>query len=169
MFNQVALILLALVGAPPVGEEIDVPFEVKGCPFEGCAFGKWTVTRDTIVFQKPTRESLVAGTLKKGDSVNVISGIEYITPGIAAITGKPYSHKEIINPDQIVLILNYLGEGRSQVFHDGHLFITKIARKKSRCNDKPNWRYCWVEVIQEPIGNWWVQIENLGWVSMGER
>ena len=172
MFNHAALLLLALIGATSglYAEEIDVPFVVENaCPFEGCTFGKWTVLKDTTVFQRPEKKSPIVGTLKAGTSVSVVSGIEYVTPGKAIVIGKPYSHEKIIDPDEEILILNYQGEGRSQVFHNGQLFITKIARKKSRCSDNSNWRYCWVKVIQEPISIWWVEVKNMGWVSMEQN
>jgi len=46
----------------------------------------------------------------------------------------------------------------------------KFARSKRRCVESPNRRYCWAEVIREPVSTWWVRVElpgsRTGWVLM---
>lgn len=164
------LLLLISISVNLSAEEIQVPFVVENaCPFEGCTFGEWKVLKDTKILELPDRNSVVVGSLKANTSVNIVSGIEIIIPGRAVVIDEPYAHKELINPEKEVLILNYWGEGRSQVFHDGNYFSIKIARSKDQCSNNPNWRYCWVKVLRNPISQWWVKVHNLGWVLMENK
>ena len=167
MCSQIIIFVFVILSASTsiYAEELEVPFIVKdACPFEGCTYGEWEVIGDTNVFHSPNKESMIVGKLKKGSKAYVLTGVEYIIPGEAKITGKPYSHTEDFDPSRQVYILNYLGEGYSHIFHNGKYFDTKIARTKSQCAQTPNWRYCWVKVLREPISNWWVNVRNMGWV-----
>jgi hypothetical protein len=169
MYSQTRLLLvtLTLVSANLNAAELSIPFIVEdACPFEGCTFGEWDVLRDTNVLQRPNEDSKITGKLSAGTKANIVTGISYVIPGEAIVTGKPYSHAEIMAPNKKVYILNYLGEGYSQVFLDGQFVNTKIARTKNRCLDKPNWRYCWVKIIREPVIKWWVNVKDRGWVLM---
>ena len=169
MFNQFLYTLLILfsVSGALYAEEIQIPFIVENaCPFEGCTFGDWRVLSETNVYEQPDKNSHIVASLKANTSVNVVSGIEVVSPGRAIVIGEPYSHKELIDSDKEILILNYWGEGRSQVFQSGNFFTTKIARTKSECTERPNGRNCWVKVLQEPVSNWWVKAKDLGWVLM---
>jgi len=169
MYSQSRLLLVALtfVSANLNAVELDIPFVVEGaCPFEGCTFGEWDVFRDANVLQHPNINSKVTGKLSAGKKANIVTGISYVIPGEAIVTGKPYSHADIMAPNKKIYISNYLGEGYSQVFLDGKFVTTKIALKKNRCLDKLNWRYCWVRVIREPVVKWWVNVKDRGWVLM---
>jgi len=170
MSSQLGLLflLLPVTSISLHAEELEIPYVVNdACPFEGCTYGEWEVLEDTDVFFSPNTGSKVVSKLKKGTRAHVVTGIEYVTPGQARITGTPYSHAELFDRNIPVYILNYLGEGYSQIFHNGKFIDTKIARTKSRCSENPNWRYCWVEVLQEPSVTWWVKVKDLGWVLMG--
>ncbi len=160
-------LLCLLASSSLSADEIDIPFIVEdACPFEGCSFGAWEVLSETIVFQQPNEESPIVGRLAKGTKAPIVTGIQFIIPGEAIITGKPYSDAELFNPSKKVYILNYWGEGFSQIFHNGNFIDTKIARRKTQCAEEPNWRYCWVEVLQEPQSKWWVKVKDVGWVLM---
>jgi len=167
MFNLIRLILIILpiASIKLYAGEFEIPFMVNNaCPFEGCTFGKWEVLGNTNVHQSPNKSSPIVGKLERGTKAHVLTGVEYVTPGEARMTGKPYIHAEQFDPSKRIYILNYLGEGYSQIFHDGNFINTKIARKKSRCSENPNWRYCWVDVLREPSSKWWVKVKDMGWV-----
>jgi len=156
-------------------ESLPVPYVAKGaCPFEGCTYGIWYVLKDTYVYEKPDKKSLEIGQVKQGEKVRAVTGNVYVIPGRAKVTGKPHSSASNLDPEKEIFILDYMGEGLSRVFQDGIYAEVKIARSKNRCKDDPNWRYCWVEVIEEPISTWWVYIESLdgkikGWVLMEDE
>ena len=161
-------ILFTLFFSPvALAEELTIPFIVEGaCPYEGCTFGMWKVLKDTPVYEKANIESKIVTLLSSQAMANVETGVLFVVPGKAKITGKPYKTASALNPEKLVFILDYIGEGYSRVYQDGKLYNTKIARNKERCTEIPNWRYCWVEILQEPIVNWWVKIKGLGWLSM---
>jgi hypothetical protein len=167
MFNHCRLLLLALLvtSVSIYAEEFEIPFVVRDtCPFEGCTFGEWEVLKDTNVFQSPNKNASINGKLNSGTKVQVLTGIEHITPGEAKITHKPHSKAEQFDSNKKIYILNDLGEGRSQVFHNGKFIEIKIARSTTRCAEEPNWRYCWVKVLREPSSEWWVKVKGMGWV-----
>lgn len=68
-------------------------------------------------------------------------------------------------------ILDYIGEGYSRIRQGSRVNEVKIARTKKRCAERPNRRYCWAEVIREPLTVWWVQLGtntevSNGWIKM---
>jgi hypothetical protein len=162
---RLALVILSVASVNLYAEDLGIPFIVKdACPFEGCTFGEWEVLGDTNVYQSPNKNSPIIGKLERGTKAHVLTGMEYVNPGEAKLTGKPYSHAEQFDPSKKIYILNYLGEGYSQIFHNGNFMDTRIARKKTRCSENPNWRYCWVELLREPSSDWWVMVKDMGWV-----
>lgn len=169
--TSVAIIMFCLTSLAEA-ESLPVPYVKKGaCPFEGCTYGIWDVLKDTYVYEKPNKKSREIGQVQHGEKVRALTGNIYVIPGRAKVTGRPYRSASNLNPEKEIFILDYVGEGYSRVFQDGIYAEVKIARSKSRCKENPNWRYCWVEVIEEPVSNWWVYIESLGgkikgWVLM---
>jgi hypothetical protein len=167
-FSIIILCLINFAGA----ESLPVPYVKKGaCPFEDCTYGVWDVIKDTYVYEKSDKKSREIGQVKQGEKVRAVTGNVYVIPGRAKVTGKPHRSASDLDPEKEIFILDYIGEGRSRVFQDGIYAIVKIARSKNQCKENPNWRYCWVEVIEEPVSNWWVYIESLdgkikGWVLM---
>jgi len=161
------LMFLAFLTPSISAEELTVPYTVvRSCPFEGCTYGMWEVKKETPVYKEPNLNSNILGTLEVGTKANVETGISFITPGEAKITGEPYKTAKDLNRNQNIYILNYIGEGYSRVYQDGRIITTKIARTKSECIQNPNWRYCWVNLLSEPIDHWWVKIKSSGWVPM---
>jgi len=172
MFNQLkwTILIFSVASANLYAEEFDVPFVVDAaCPFEGCSFGAWEVLSETIVFQRPSENSPIIGKLEKGAKAQIVTGIQYVIPSEAIVIGKPYSDEELFDASKKIYILNYWGEGFSQVFHNGNFIDIRIARNKTRCSKNPNWRYCWVKVLQEPTSKWWVNVKDMGWVLMGQK
>jgi len=58
-------------------------------------------------------------------------------------------------------------EGRTRIYQNEKFYITKIATTKKECEEKNDWRRCWVEVVKEPKSFWWVKIRYkgaFGWV-----
>ena len=161
------LISLVIFSSLLSAEELSIPFVVKdACPFEGCAFGMWEITKNTPVYKKPNIESDIYSNLVPGTKANVETGILYVVPGKAKVIGEPYRLPFEIKINETIYILDYIGEGYSRIFYNGIFDETKIARTKERCSRRPNWRYCWVEVLEEPKVKWWVKVKDLGWVFM---
>jgi beta-lactamase regulating signal transducer with metallopeptidase domain len=151
---------------------LPVPYVQKdACPFEGCTYGIWDVLKDTDVYKEPDTNSQVSGLLKHGEKIRALTGEVHVIPGRAIATGQPPSSVRDLDPEKEIFILDYIGEGRSRVFQDGNFAEVKIARSKNQCMENPDLKYCWVEILEEPIVNWWVSIESLdgkikGWALM---
>lgn len=143
----------------------------RACPFECCAYGTWTVVNDVKVYERPSFTAPVLGLLTGGGNVEVTTGEVHVTPGRARIIGKPHRSAASFDPNREIEILDYIGEGYSRVRQGDTTHNVKIARTKKRCAEQPNWRYCWVEVLQEPLTRWWVRLSSNsefpdGWVNM---
>jgi hypothetical protein len=149
-------------------------FIAKGaCPFECCSYGTWSVKAETDVRSGPDTSAPIIARLSTGTQVRVLTGEVHVLPGLARVTGRPHSSAAGLDPKQPIEILDYRGEGYSRVRQGQRLSEVKIARTKRECAASPNWRYCWVDVIREPISTWWVQVQlpdsRLGWVLMEGR
>ena len=166
------VLLLGVVVAGPVELLCQTPtYVAKGaCPFECCTYGVWSVVAVTDVRSQPDTTSTVIVTLQQSDSVEAVTGEVHVIPGLARVTGTPHSSAANLSPDLPIEILDYIGEGFSRVRQGTQLSQVKIARTKQRCTQSPNWRYCWVDVVREPVSVWWVQVRLpdslLGWVRM---
>ncbi len=155
-----------------LADELKIPFISKGaCPFECCTYGEWDVLKETNVYEKPDLNSTLIVKISPNQKVHAVTGNVHVIPGRAKVIGEPHSSASNLDREKEILILDYIGEGHSRVFQDGKFATIKIARTKERCKENPNWRYCWVEVLQEPICDWWVFIKTKngkteGWVLM---
>jgi hypothetical protein len=146
----------AIPEAPAVGE---VWVSVGACPFEGCSYGKWPVQKATPVRREPKLSTPIVATLQQGEQIDALRGDVHVFPGRARVVDQPHNSAAGLDPEEDILILDYIGEGRSRVYQTGHFAQVMIARTKERCQSNPNWRHCWVEVLLEPVCNWWVEIE----------
>lgn len=163
-------IAVAVLSPSLMAAELSIPFVVEhACPFEGCTFGMWEVLRDTSVYKETSIESDVVNKLALGTKANIETGVLYVVAGKAKVTGKPYKTASNVKPNEFVYILDYLGEGYSRIYQAGIFYETKVARTKERCTKQPNWRYCWVDILEEPKIEWWVKVKGMGWVLMESK
>lgn len=162
------LLLLLFLSFQAFAKDLAEPYISEGaCPFEGCSYGEWNVQKQTNIYLKPNKNSKIIGTLNPGESVTALTGNLYVYAGIAKITGNPYKESKDLNIDEMVYILDYVGEGRTRIYQNGKFYITKIATTNDQCKDKNDWRRCWVEVVKEPESFWWVKVQykkSIGWV-----
>ena len=172
---RILLPLLLLISSTSYAEELQIPYISKGaCPFECCSYGKWGIRKSTSVYTKPTLKSSLVTTLQPPGEIQAVTGEVHVIPGRAKVIGEPHKSAENLDPRKEILILDYVGEGRSRVFQNGKIETVKIARTKDECKkDQPNRNYCWVEVLQEPESHWWVNVKGIGtkfegWVLMDE-
>lgn len=101
------------------------------------------------------------------------SGVKSTCGPGARVVGKPHKSGAGLLTAEEILILDYVGEGYSRVYQAGQFAQVKIARAKDQCRNDPNPRYCWVEVLLEPVCNWWAQIgardgQIKGWLLVDE-
>jgi len=162
--------VLTLAAAAPAAAEAP-PYVAKGaCPFECCTYGVWPVKADVEVHAEPDAGAPVVARLSSGTRVRVVTGEVHVVPGLARAIAKPHSSAAGLDPQRPIEILDYVGEGYSRVRQGGRVSQVKIARSKRRCVESPNRRYCWAEVVREPVSSWWVRValpgSRTGWVLM---
>ena len=142
----------------------------EACPFECCAYGVWPVKAQVEARAAPDAGARVVAVLRRGTRVRVVTGEVHVIPGLARAIAKPHSSAAGLDPAQPIEILDYVGEGYSRVRQGARVWQVKIARSKRRCEASPNRRYCWAEVMREPVSTWWVRVElpgsRSGWVRM---
>ena len=171
---QSAVAVFLLAAASAAAGEPDVYIQKRACPFEGCTFGMWQVQSTTTVYQAPSTSAKVLGTLKAGSTAEVATGEVHVVPGQARAISTPHKSAASLKADAPIEILDYIGEGYSRVRQGETIAEVKIARTAKRCTENPNWRYCWVEVLREPVSEWWVVLGPSsdypgGWVRMSEK
>ena len=152
---------------PPSASVPPALYERKGvCPFEGCVYREWTANRDIDLFDRPNGKQVSA--LKKGAKVEGLDGIVYTVPNKVRIV---YPHKTYKVGD-VFYTLTYLGEGFSEVWFDGAVYVEDIsalpfegvghARPHPQKCTQPS-PECWWS-LDSPVRKrtWWVRIKTSG-------
>ena len=140
------------------------------CPFECCTFRTWDVYADTILYDKPRGEKVVAR-VGKGEKVEGVTGQVHIRPMAVAVRhSPPYSN---VPAGSIVFLLDSLGEGIGRVWVDGKVLELDVAGNIHDHCPFPDKR-CWGEYIypvteDERWGTWWVKVKTrdgvVGWTK----
>ena len=140
------------------------------CPFECCTFQIWDVYADTILYDKPRGEKVVA-CVGKGERVEGLTGEVHIRPiAVAVRHSLPYAN---VPAGAIVFLLDYLGEGIRRVWLDGKVLELDIHGNIHDHCPFPDKR-CWGEYVypvteDERSGAWWVKVKTgdgvVGWTK----
>jgi hypothetical protein len=142
------------------------------CPFEGCTFGKWLVTRETTIFTTWKEGRKPWATLQKGEVVTGLTGTH--------ITWEP-DHIQVsrsipelqLQPGDLILRYMSHGEGFADIWVKGEwkkeydcTFITE--KDNSGCL-----RDCAARVISEGRKDWWVRLKTsqgkIGWTKVEDQ
>lgn len=154
---------------PPKTDPPALPvIDYGACPFEGCTFGEWTVTKETTLFDSWKRGRAAIGKLEKDEKVAGLTGVH--------ITNKPDAIRVLSDIPALSLkrgdtILRYMyrGEGFADIWANGKWFkeadCSFIAEKEiGGCS-----RDCSAKVIENGDKEWWVQVRTksgqLGWAT----
>ncbi len=180
-----ALAALALAAPPATVAAGEVPVDEAGyfvdrgaCPFECCAYGKWTVGEDTPLRAGPGIGEIV-GLARKGTSVRSLTGAVYTRPVPVDVvhdhTGA-YPKTEFKAGDRLY-VLTYLGEGFTRAWFEGRFLEIEVVSMADQDMDRfhvcaaPS-AECWWSVdpayrLRDHV--WWVQMRlpdgTEGWTS----
>lgn len=127
-----------------------------------------SVERCVAMYSKPAN-TLEVGRLCPEDDIQTFLVVEQIEAGIGFVKSIPEGGGEEFFLGERVLVLDYVGEGRSRILYNGVQYISKVPRKVD-CMNNYNEKYCWLELVKEPGESTWVYIESeadVGWVSSG--
>ena len=144
----------------------------KACPFEGCQFGKWTVTEPVQLYStwRPRRGRVRI--LNKGEVVTGVTGV-YITyePSEIEVTA-PMPQYGLVPGDMVYGYMN-IGEGFFNAWFKGQWVeefdgSTIEAPPDGGCN-----RNCSGRLLKEARVEWWVGIRTedgvTGWTKESEK
>jgi hypothetical protein len=129
------------------------------CPFEGCTFGKWTVTRSTALYSswKPDRAQI--GQLHKGEVVTSVTGIHLTKQPdrIQVIRAIPELR---LKPGDTVLRYMYVGEGFANIWANGKYLKEVDCTFVTEKNGDGCLRDCGAVVEKQGVKEWWVQVKS---------
>ncbi len=146
--------------------------DYKACPFEGCTFRKWIVTKDVTLYStwKEGRKSVAA--VKNGQVVTGLTGVHitYAPDRVQVLQPLPELR---LQAGDIILRYMYRGEGFADIWAKGQwrreydcTFITE--KDNAGCL-----RDCAAKVISEGRKDWWVQVKTseglIGWAKAEDQ
>jgi hypothetical protein len=154
-------------GAPAHAPALPL-IDYGACPFEGCTFGKWTVTKSSTLYDswKPGRKPI--GRLTKGEKVMGLTGVD--------ITNKP-DHIRVfqaipelgLKPGDTVLRYMYLGEGYANIWANGKYMKETDCTFVTEKSGGGCLRDCPAVVPIEGDKEWWVKVRQsngrVGWAK----
>ncbi len=147
----------------------------NACPFECCTFRSWSVTADTVLYDKPNGTKVV-GRAVKGTRATGLTGEVHLRPA-PVIVRFPNPEGFRAKPGTIVYLLNYTGEGHGVVWHNGKLVDGEVMSVAEHCPNPE--AECWGEFVNsEDAGSqrkheWWVKVRTskgvVGWTKQSDN
>ena len=143
------------------------------CPFECCTYRQWSVEKDTIIRAAPTRHSEKVAILKKGMTVDALTGDVDVVPSRLHVKKTHDTDK----PGDVLWVYTYLGEGFFKVWRNGEMVEEELEFSAypggipdNRCSDRPS---CWGE-LDEPLQmTWWIKLRTHdgveGWTNQSRH
>jgi len=157
----------------PATTEPSLPvIDYKACPFEGCTFGKWIVTRDVTLFSTWKEPRTPVTTVKKGQVVTGITGIHitYEPDRIQVLRPIPELH---LRRGDVILRYMYRGEGFADIWAKGQLKREYDCSFITEKNNSGCLLDCAAKVISEGRKDWWVQAKtstgSIGWTKVKDQ
>ena len=165
-----------LLAVPAAAQKVHPPtFLDRGaCPFECCTYQRWTVTKDTVAYDKPEKGSRRVGIFKKGSRVRGLTGEVLTTqPGKYVVT-KPH---EKYKPGDILWVYTPQGEGFFKVWFAGTMVSEELDYMSGpheesgiKCDERAD---CWGRLETELKDEWWVKVRSpagwIGWTNQTEN
>jgi hypothetical protein len=129
------------------------------CPFECCTYQRWTVEKDTVAYETPSKGAKRVGLFKKGSRVRGLTGeVRTTQPGKFVIT-KPH---EKYKPGNILWVYTPQGEGFYKVEEMDYM-SGPYEQSGIDCNERAD---CWGKLETEQKTDWWVKVRSpAGWIG----
>jgi hypothetical protein len=166
----VALVLpVALwVATARAGEAPPKIYIDKGaCPFECCTYREWTVTADTVLFDRPDKTKPVDQVLK-GKSVKAVTGEVHVFP----TPFKVVFAQGRFHVGDTAYLLTYEGEGFYKVWFRGGISEEEVHFTSAHACVHPS-EECWGRIEKEYVSDWWILIKTprgkQGWTNQADH
>jgi hypothetical protein len=142
----------------------------NACPFECCTYRTWDVLADTVLYDQPNGQKVVAR-ITKGEKVEGLTGEVHLNPAPVAVLATPPESN--VPPGSIVFVLDNLGEGFAHVWREGQILdLSVYLGVREQCTFPGTEEGCWGEWLDRPdaaqawpVGVWWAQIKTPGGVT----
>ena len=159
--------------AAPAAPEPALPvIDLNACPFEGCRFGTWLVTRKTTVYDTWKRSRKIQGRLEKGTAVTALTGVHItlrpdrikVTRAIAGLG---------VHPGDIILRYMYIGEGFADIWAKGRWSKEYDCSFVTEADGSGCARDCSANVVAAGRKEWWVNVKGpkgvTGWTKVEDQ
>jgi hypothetical protein len=141
--------------------------DYNACPFEGCTFGRWKVTKESTIYSTWQHARTVIGKLEPGEEVTGLTGVHITLKPDRILVKKPIPDLGL-GPGDVILRYMFLGEGYANIWYGGswhrQFDCTFITEK----NDEGCLRDCSAVVTDVGVKDWWVKVKTssgkTGWV-----
>lgn len=178
-FNLFALTFLFLISNNSRANTNAVPpnpFIDRGaCPFECCKYQKWTVIKETSIFDKIDGKRKV-GALKKGSVVEALTGEVHVEPNPVEVV---FDKGRFSKGDSLYL-LTPQGEGFYKIWHNGKVDSMEVLELFENSGlpkaCKSPSISCWGRPRKSMMDQrrvWWVELKpvdgQVGWSNESEN
>jgi hypothetical protein len=135
--------------------------DYKACPFEGCTFQKWIVTKDVTLYStwKKVRKNVT--TVKGGQVVTGLTGVHITYAPDRGQVLQPLPELGL-QPGDIILRYMYHGEGFADIWARGKWWREYDCSFIAEKDNSGCLRDCPAKVIAEGRKDWWVQVKTSG-------
>ena len=144
----------------------------QACPFEGCKFGKWKVSKDSTLNSSWQNDRRELAKLTPGQEVTAVTGV-HITRSPDRILVKRDIPRLGLQAGDIVLRYMYVGEGFANIWAKGAWHKEEDCSFITEKNGDGCARDCAAIVTEEGVKEWWVKIKTpdgkLGWVLVSDN
>jgi hypothetical protein len=174
-FLLLATLATAQQTAPSKSAKSNIPeprlpvIDHKACPGEGRTVPDVKIERDDKIYSSWEDKRVLVGTLKAGEEVTVLAGVNVIREPDRASSKQPDADLSLVAGDEVLLYGDH-SDGNYDAWAKGRwftYFIETIAAKGDRCGfaDKSQ---CTLVIIKNGVREWWVQVRtrtgSMGWM-----
>jgi hypothetical protein len=149
----------SVIALPQQGEPKLPVIDQNACPFEGCTFREWTVTKESTLYSTWRNNRTVLGKLKAGQKVFGLTGV-HITIKPDKILVKQIISDLSAKPGDIILRYMYIGEGFADIWVSGQWHREYDCSFIAEKNGSECAKACKAVVIEDGVKEWWVQIKT---------
>jgi hypothetical protein len=144
----------------------------NACPFEGCTFGAWTVTKESILYSTWQEGRHQIGKLEADAKVTGLTGV-HITRKPDRILVKKAIADLSVAPGDIILRYMYIGEGFANIWTKGAWHKEYDCTFVSERSGEGCLRDCAAVVVDDGVKEWWVEVKTgdgkIGWVLQADN
>ncbi|HEX6803101.1 MAG TPA: hypothetical protein VF133_05415 [Terriglobales bacterium] len=141
--------------------------DYDACPFEGCTFGKWKVTKESVLYSSWAEDRTKVGNLRPGSDVVGLTGI-HLTLQPDKIRVDVAIPELGVQPGDVILRYMYRGEGFADLWAGGQWHKDYDSSFITEKEDAGCMRGCAAHVLEDGEKQWWVNVKlpsgKTGWV-----